>query len=100
MLKQQKISRQSKTAYFLYFLVYFPRFTSSKEITSRITNSHKFVGVVDAGGEPGLELFLRGHLYHLILLRSVPHAVSVLAGTSRTWQRTIRTVLPLAQRQS
>ena len=50
-------------------------FNTSKEITSRITNSHKFVGVVEAGGELGLELFLRGHLYHLILLCLVEPAV-------------------------
>ena len=43
------------------------------------TNSHKFVNVVDAGGVPVLFLFLSGHLYHLILLRSNAHDVSVLA---------------------
>ena len=42
-------------------------------------NSHKLFCVVDAGGEPVLELFLSGHLYHLILLRSVEPAVAVLA---------------------
>ena len=42
-------------------------------------SSHKLFCVVDEGGEPVLELFLSGHLYHLILLRSVEPAVAVLA---------------------
>ena len=42
-------------------------------------NSHEFFCVVDEGGDPVLELFLSGHLYHLILLRSVEPAVAVLA---------------------
>ena len=41
--------------------------------------SQKFFCVVDAGGELVLELFLSGHLYHLILLCSVEPAVAVLA---------------------
>ena len=42
-------------------------------------NSHELFGVVDIGGDPVLELFLSGHLYHLILLRSVEPAVAVHA---------------------
>ena len=42
-------------------------------------NSRELVGVVDAGGEPGVELFLGGHLCHLILHRSDIDAVSILA---------------------
>ena len=42
-------------------------------------NSHEFFCVVDVGGDPVLELFLSGHLYHLILLRWVESAVAVLA---------------------
>ena len=42
-------------------------------------NSHKLFYVVDEGGEPVLELFLSGHLSHLILLRSVEPAMAVLA---------------------
>ena len=55
-------------------------------------NSHELVGVVDAGGDPGPELFFGGHLCHLILLRPVPLAVSVLAvvrvahGKEPSWQ--------------
>ena len=40
-------------------------------------NSHELVGVVDAGGEPGVELFLGDHLCHLILLCPDIVAVSV-----------------------
>ena len=36
-------------------------FTTLKEISSQITNSHEFVDVVDVGGEPGLKLLLSGH---------------------------------------
>ena len=54
-------------------------FTTLKEISSRITNSHEFVNAVDAEGELGLELFLSSHRYHLILLHSVALAVAVLA---------------------
>ena len=42
-------------------------------------NSCELVGVVHAGGEPGIELFLGGHLCHLILHRSDIVAASVLA---------------------
>ena len=41
-------------------------------------NSHKLFCVVDAGGEPVLELFLSDHLFHLILLCSAEPAVAVL----------------------
>ena len=41
-------------------------------------NSHKLFCVVDVGGDPVLELFLSGHLYHLVLRRSVEPAVAVL----------------------
>ena len=40
-------------------------------------NSHELVGVVDAGGEPSVELFLGDQLCHLILLRPDIVAVSV-----------------------
>ena len=40
-------------------------------------NFHQLVGVVDAGGEPGVELFLGDHLCHLILLCPDIVAVSV-----------------------
>ena len=42
-------------------------------------SSHEFFCVVDVGGDPVLKLFLSGHLYHLIRLRSVEPAVAVLA---------------------
>ena len=50
-----------------------------REVSSRITDSHELVNVVDVGGVSGLEVLLSGHLYHLILLRSVAPAVTVLA---------------------
>ena len=42
-------------------------------------NSRELVGEVLAGGEPGVELFLGGHLCHLILHHSDIVATSVLA---------------------
>ena len=50
-----------------------------REISFRITDSHKIFDVVDAGEVPVLELFLSGHLHHLILLRFIAPAVAVLA---------------------
>ena len=71
---------------FLNNQIYFPEatndnsfFTTLKKISSRIINSHELVDVVNERGVPGLELLLSGHLYHLILIRSVSPVVAVLA---------------------
>ena len=70
--------------WFFDFIIYFPQATNNnsfyliREISSRITNSHKVFYVVDVGGVPFLELFLSGHLYHLILFCSVEPAVPVV----------------------
>ena len=50
-----------------------------REISFHTTNSHEIIDVVDVGRVPVLELFISGHLYHLILLRSNALAVAVLA---------------------
>ena len=50
-----------------------------REISFSIINSHEIFDVVDAGGVPVLELFLSGHLYHLILHRSSVHSIAVRA---------------------
>ena len=42
-------------------------------------NSHELFCLVDVGEDPVLELFLSGHLNHLILLRLIEPAVAVLA---------------------
>ena len=65
----------------LDFIIYFPQATNNNSLylIREITDSHEIFDVVDAGGVPVLELFLSGHLYHLILLCFVEPAVAVLA---------------------